>query len=311
MKALVTGAKGFLGSFLLTALKKRGYETFTTSSETHDLRKPNALLPFSGVSFDYIFHLAAWTQAGDFCLKHPSEQFFHNQLMNTYTLNWWVNHQPQAKFIAIGTSCSYPEGISLEEKNYLTGKPIDSLFTYAMTKRMLLTGLQAAYKQYGLNYLYVIPSTLYGPKYHMDGRQMHFIFDLMRKIILAKHGGSEVILWGDGYQKRELIHVEEFVDALLLLNDKHQNDHFNIGSGKEYTIREFAKMICDYLHYDFSLIRFDETAYVGARSKILDIKKLQEAINGYRKIDLKEGIAATTKWLEEQLMQQREAASGV
>jgi GDP-L-fucose synthase len=95
--------------------------------------------------------------------------------MNTHVLSWWQKDQPQAKFICIGTSCVYDPAMELKEENYLTGMPIESLFTYAMTKRMLYAGLLALNKQYKLNYLCVVPSTLYGPGYHTDGRQMHFI----------------------------------------------------------------------------------------------------------------------------------------
>ena len=130
-----------------------------------------------------IFHLAAWTQAGDFCLRHPGEQWLINQKINTNTLNWWQEDQPQAKLIFMGTSCSYSPDCRLLEDNYMIGEPIESLYTYAMTKRMLLQGARAINQQYGLEYLCTVPSTLYGPGYHTDGRQMHFIFDLVKKIM--------------------------------------------------------------------------------------------------------------------------------
>ena len=87
----------------------------------------------------------------------------------------------------------------------------------AMTKRMLYAGLLALSKQYSMRYLYLIPSTLYGPGYHTDGRQMHFIFDLVRKILAAKAGGPPAVLWGDGHQRRELVYIDDFVDTAILL----------------------------------------------------------------------------------------------
>ena len=182
MKIFITGASGFLGRFLQSALERDNHKAICPSSKTCNLVERHSLRPFDSIQFDQIFHLAAWTQAGDFCLKHPGEQWLINQAINTNILSWWKEKQPQAKMICIGTSCSYDPALPLTEEYYLQGTPIPSLFTYAMTKRMLLTGLQALHRQFGLDYLYVIPSTLYGPYYHTDDRQLHFIFDLIRKI---------------------------------------------------------------------------------------------------------------------------------
>ncbi len=204
MKILITGASGFLGRFLCKVLEEKNNEIIKVNSKNCDLTKELSLMQFNEISFDLIFHLAAWTQAGDFCLKHPAEQWIINQKINTNILSWWNEFQPQAKIICMGTSCSYDPDLPHLEENYLKGLPIDSLYTYGMTKRMLLCGLQALNKQYGLRYLYIVPSTLYGASYHTDGRQLHFIFDLIRKILNGKFEKKEVVLWGDGYQKKRI-----------------------------------------------------------------------------------------------------------
>ena len=131
MKILITGASGFLGSFLYKKLSEKKHEVIGISSKTNDLTNPNSLDEFKNIKFDQIFHLAAWTQAGDFCLHHPGEQWIINQKINTNVLFWWQKYQPQAKMIAMGTSCSYDPDLPHVEDNYLKGKPIDSLFTYA------------------------------------------------------------------------------------------------------------------------------------------------------------------------------------
>jgi GDP-L-fucose synthase len=205
MKILVTGGTGFLGTALCARLKAGGHDVTALGSRQCDLTRHNALGPWDACRFDRIYHLAAWTQAGDFCLHHPAEQWIKNQQINTQVLGWWQARQPQAKLIAMGTSCAYSPGDELVEENYLDGPPIDSLFTYAMTKRMLYVGLLAMAKQYSLTHLCLVPSTLYGPGYHTDGRQMHFIFDLIRKILRGKLLGEPVVLWGDGRQSRELV----------------------------------------------------------------------------------------------------------
>src|SRR5262245_25365269 len=237
MKALVTGSSGFLGATLCKRLEEFGHTVTRLNSRNCDLREAANLDAFAGEKHDAIFHLAAWTQAGDFCLKHPGEQWIINQQINTNTLAFWRDHQPQAKLIFMGTSCAYAPGSDLREANYMAGEPIDSLYTYAMTKRMLYQGARALNRQYGLRYLCAIPSTLYGPGYHTDGRKMHFIFDLIRKIIRGKEYGEPVVLWGDGYQKREIVLVYDFVRILWALTQKFDNDIFNIGAGEEFSLR--------------------------------------------------------------------------
>ena len=173
---------------------------------------------------------------------------------------------------------------------------------------MLLVGLKALNKQFGLNYLYIIPSTLYGPSYHTDGRQLHFIFDLIRKILAGKYENKPVVLWGDGHQKRELIHVEDFIASLLHLSDSASNQIVNVGSGEEYSIREFAASICDSVGFPFEKIEFDLTRHVGARSKVLEITRLKQLYKEFALTPLDKGIAQTVEWFAK-MQQQRQSES--
>lgn len=296
MRVFVTGASGFLGRFLYAALEARGDEVVGPGSRECDLLHADSLEPFGESPFDLIFHLAAWTQAGDFCLYHPGEQWVINQRINTNVLDWWQRRQPQARLVCMGTSCSYDPDMELAEENYLAGTPIESLFTYAMTKRMLYVGLMALRKQYGLRYLHLVPSTLYGPGYHLDGRQMHFIFDLIRKILRGKFLGEPVILWGDGHQRREIFYVEDFVRITLELERRCENETINIGAGREHTIREFARRICERLDFDPEALQYDTGRYVGARSKCLDTRKLHSIIPDVRMTSLDAGLGRTIDW---------------
>jgi len=285
-----------MGQALTKKLNAQGHELTLLNSKNGDLTMQDSLKKFNNIKYDQIFHLAAWTQAGDFCLHHPGEQWIINQQMNTNVLSWWQKDQPQAKFICIGTSCVYDPAMELKEENYLTGMPIESLFTYAMTKRMLYAGLLALNKQYKLNYLCVVPSTLYGPGYHTDGRQMHFIFDLIRKIIRGKLNGDKVVLWGDGHQKRELVFVDDFVNLMTRLSTEKNNDLINIGAGAEFSIRHFAQLICKEVGYDFEKIEFDTSRYVGAKSKCLEISKLKKIVPDLAYTPLEQGLSQTIAW---------------
>ena len=152
MRIFVTGATGFLGRHLVSALKQSGHHVTGVSSIDCNLLRDDSLRRFHE-PYDQIWHLAAWTQAGDFCLHHPGEQWIINQRINTNVLDWWQTRQPQARLIAVGTSCSYAPASELTEDNYLAGAPVPELFAYAMTKRMLLVGMQALASQYGLQYV--------------------------------------------------------------------------------------------------------------------------------------------------------------
>lgn len=297
MNVLVTGATGFLGSELCRELNRLGQTVTALGSKDCDLRYAVSLEPFDHVKFDRIYHLAAWTQAGDFCLFHPGEQWVINQQINTNILAWWSAKQPQAKLIAIGTSCAYDPTSDHQEAGYLEGAPTESLYTYAMTKRMLYVGLRALHQQFGLCYLCVVPSTLYGPGYQVAGKQLHFIFDLIRKILRGRQFGERVVLWGDGYQKREIVYVTDFVRATVELVDVVANDIVNVGAGEELSIRDWAGMICDEVGFDFDKIEFDQSRYVGARSKRLDVQKLRSLLPAFRMTSPKAGLAPTIDWL--------------
>jgi len=279
-RVFVTGGGGFLGRCLVPLLKQKGHEVDAPLSSECDLTLANSLAPWTR-PYDLIFHLAAWTQAGDFCLKHPGEQWVINQKINTHVLAWWQQRQAQAKAILIGTSCAYDPRLPLIEDNYLRGEPIESLYTYAMTKRILWVGALALAKQYGLQAVNLVPSTLCGKYYHEDGRQMHFIYDLVRKILQAKKTGEPAVLWGNGHQRREVVLVDEFCQGILNMvsADNGWGEVFNLGAGRDHSIREFADMICQMTGTNPSLICYDDTKYTGAASKCLSIAKVRSQID--------------------------------
>lgn len=297
MRAFVTGGAGFLGGQLVKKLEDMFKTVISPSSSDCDLTCDRSLDKYNELSFDYIFHLAAWTQAGDFCLHHMGEQWLINQKINTNVISWWANNQPQAKLIFIGTSCAYAEDKKLKEDNYMKGEPTPSLYTYAMTKRMLLQGARAMSDQFNLEWVCFVPSTLYGSGYHTDGRQLHFIFDLIKKILRGKFLNEAVVLWGDGNQRRELVLVDDFVSNMLELSPVVKNEVINIGGGEDYSIKQFAEMICDIVDYDVEKIVFDTSRYVGAQSKLLDVERIQKISPNFREslTPIKEGLGSVVR----------------
>jgi GDP-L-fucose synthase len=297
MNAIITGFTGYLGKHLTKFLKNLGWNLtgicsqypslFCPASEINDCIKEDT----PDGSVDYIFHLAAVAKAGNWHEYHKGDVWTQNQKINTNILDYWLKYQPQAKLIAMGTSCSYDSSLSLTEDNYLNGKPEDSLASYAYTKRMLLVGLQSISSQYGLKYNYLIPSTIYGPNFVKN--DSHFIFDLIKKIYAGSKGDT-VELWGNGEQKRELIYIDDVVKTIYnTLN--LDNEILNIGYGKEYSIKSYAKFICNYLKYDFNNIHFNEKKFVGVKSKLLDITRIQYFVPDYISslIGLSDGLQKT------------------
>jgi|TARA_B100000315_G_scaffold110430_1_gene101268 GDP-L-fucose synthase len=299
MNVIITGGSGFIGRALSAKLKKITHNVITLSSRDANLLDSNSLDVYNNIKFDKIYHLAAWTQAGDWCLYHSGDQWLLNQQINTTVLSWWKNFQSQAKLISIGTNFCYDENKALIETNYLKGNPRQDLYCYSMTKRMLLIGQMSLNKQYGFNYLTVIPPAVYGPGYRMDNeKQNHFIYDLILKILDHKYTGKEIVLWGDGNQKREIIYIDDLIKKILLLDEIVDNEVVNLGTGEDLTIKEFAAMICNIVGVRPEIIKYDETKFVGARNKLLDIDKLKKVIPNLDNVSLLKGITLTIEWVE-------------
>jgi GDP-L-fucose synthase len=285
----VTGATGFLGTHLVRKLKELGWDVSISNTQHANLSSVDNLRCFDDIKFDYIFHLAAVTKAGDYCLKNPATQWLENQTINTNILKYWQTCQPQSKIICMGTSCSYAPNIPMKEDNYLLGEPEESLYTYAMTKRMLLNGLTAIENQHNLKWLYFIPSTLYGPDFELDDN--HFIFDFIRNCHNAKHKDKKFVVWGDGKQRRELIYIDDAIDAMIDLLG-YENEVFNLGSGEDNTINEFATLVCDAYNYNSNLIEHDLHKYVGVKEKKINTEKVLSYLKGvpFIKTNLRDGI---------------------
>lgn len=296
-KVLVTGATGFLGTHLCKELEKQNYQIYISNTKIANLDKVENLYIYNNIKFDYIFHLAAVTKAGDYCLKHKGDQWVANQAINTNILRYWKDYQPQAKMICMGTSCSYAPDVFMTEENYLLGQPDEGLYTYAMTKRMLLIGLQSLSEQYGLNWLYFIPSTLYGPDFELHDN--HFIFDFIRNCYNAKYNNQEFVIWGTGEQRRELIYIDDAVSAMLELIEQN-NEVFNLGSGQDNSINEFASMVCDAYEYDSKLIKRDLTKYVGVKEKKIDTAKIDASLYPKKLVNtsLREGIMKSVEYFK-------------
>ena len=204
-------------------------------------------------------------------------------------LYYWYEYQSQAKMITFGSSCGYDKNSIKTEDNYLKGETEPGYEAYGAIKRNLLVGLQSLEKEYKMEYSYLIPSVFYGPEYDLNDK--HFIFDLIRKIINAKNGGDKVVLWGTGDQTRELIYIKDAVD-IIIKSMTWDKQVVNLSSGRSHTIKEYAQTICDIVDYDYTLIEWDITAFVGSPNK----KLINTHLQNYQFTSLKEGLIETIKY---------------
>jgi len=298
-RVLVTGNTGFLGRHLTKRLRELGCELYYSNTKQASLTSIDNLMVYNDIKIDYIFHLAVVTKAGDYCLKHKADQWVLNQTINTNMLSYWRQYQPQAKIICMGTSCSYAPDIHMSEENYMLGQPDSGLYIYAMTKRMLLAGLQSIEHQDNLKWLYFIPSTLYGPQFELDDN--HFIFDFIRNCYNAKYNHKQFVVWGDGTQRRELIYVDDAVQAMINLLHV-DNQVFNLGSGQDNSINEFATLVCEAYDYDSNLLKHDLTKYVGVKSKKIDTNKTDSYLlhDKLIKTSLKDGILKSVEYFKKE-----------
>lgn len=281
MNILITGNTGFLGRHLVKTLAAQNYydmggsefnDLFFINSNDKNLLEPLYPPEYANrlnavpAKVDKIYHLATYIKAGTYPLHHKADIWEKNMLMQAHIISYWLHHQPQATFVGIGTSCAYPLGLPLIEKNYLRGEVDPDMAGYASTKRAAFQGLQCIHEQYGLNFQYFIPPTLNGDDF--SNTDTHFNFDFIRKICDAKFNGKECVFWGDGSQIREIMDVDDVVKVLL--NCDIKNKPVNISRGNAMMLSEYAKIICQIVDYDYNKIIWDTTKWIGNNiSKLL------------------------------------------
>jgi GDP-L-fucose synthase len=298
---LITGGTGFFGKNAVAKLRKLGANV-TATGRNYDLTNfDRAKDLFTKEKYDLIIHGAAFQGAGDFPLKYPADQFFKNNLIHTNTLECWKRFQPKAKFVGLGSTCSYPDKPVLSEEDYFTGPLHPSVEIYGLTKCNMQMGIKAYKSQYGLSGTTVVFATLYGPHDDFDLSKSHVASALIQKFCDAKKNNlPSVEVWGDGSQTRELIYVDDQIQGLLMTAD-YEGDLLNIGTGVETSITTLAETIKSLVDYNGS-IEYNTNRFVGVKRKVLNIdkaKKLFGWTTENKMTTLEAGLLKTINWYRE------------
>ena len=205
------------------------------------------------------------------------------------------------KLLYLGSSCIYPRDCAqpMTEGQLLTGALEPTNEPYAIAKIAGIKLCQAYRRQYGSNFISAMPTNLYGPNDNFDLASAHVLPAMMRKFHEAKTSGSrDVVIWGTGSPRREFLHVDDLADACVLLMAAYEEEeHINVGTGEDLSIRELAELLREIVHPDATL-RFDTSKPDGMPRKLLDVSRLH-ALGWRHRIGFREGITATYRWFLE------------
>lgn len=301
-KIYIAGHKGLVGSALLRKLQGLGYSNLVhrTGAEL-DLRNQQAVETFFAAEKpDYVF-LAAAKVGGIYANNtYPAEFIYDNLAIQTNIIHVSYRHGVR-KLLFLGSSCIYPKFAPqpMKEEYLLTGELEPTNEPYAIAKIAGIKMCQAYNRQYGTNFISVMPTNLYGPNDNYDLETSHVLPALIRKFHEARvNGQPEVEIWGTGNPRREFLFVDDLADACVFLMNKYNYKDtapfINIGTGTDVTITELAGLIKEVTGFIGNL-RFDPTKPDGTPRKLLDISRL-EALGWRAGTGLREGLKISYAW---------------
>ncbi|MDF2911083.1 MAG: GDP-fucose synthetase [Sporolactobacillus laevolacticus] len=292
----VAGHRGLVGSAIVRNLKAKGYYhlVYRTHAELDltDYQKVGQF--FEEQHIDYVFLGAAKVGGIMANSLYPAEFIRDNLMIETNVIDWSYKTGVK-KLLFLGSTCIYPKFAEqpIKESELLNGKLEPTNEAYAMAKITGIKMCESYNKQYGTNYISVMPTNLYGPNDNYDYKTSHVLPALVRKFYDAKMNHEPyVVVWGTGRPKREFLHSDDLADAcIFLMNHYDGAEIVNIGVGKELTIRELAEKIKKLIGYEGD-IHFDSSKPDGTPRKIVDVTKLHN-LGWVNNISLDEGLERT------------------
>ncbi len=292
-KIYVAGHGGLVGSAIVRGLKKAGYDNIITRTHKElDLTRQKEVEDFFAEEKpEYVFLAAA--KVGGIHINNiaPAEFIYINTAIQTNVIHSsYINKVEKLMFM--GSGCIYPRITPqpIKESYLLTGELEKTNEAYALAKICGLKMCEFYNKQYGTDYISVMPCNLYGPGDNYNPVSSHVVPALIRKFHEAKvSGAKEVTLWGTGAAMREFMHIDDIADACIFLMDHYSgNECINIGCGEDLKIKDLATLIAEIVGFDGELV-FDTSMPDGTPRKLLDSSRLFDL--GWRPgIDLRTGL---------------------
>ena len=298
-KIYIAGHKGMVGSACWRALENSGYKNLIgKTSKELDLRDQREVHNFLKSEKPHAIIDAAAKVGGILANDTYPYEFLMDNMLIQNNLIRSAHELDIQKFIFLGSSCIYPKLAPqpLKEEYLLTG-PLESTNEwYALAKISGVKLIEALRKQYGRDYVSLMPTNLYGPNDNFDLNTSHVLPALIRKFHEAKEkGSSDVMLWGTGLPKREFLYVDDLGESVVFILENSPNEHFlNVGTGVDITIKKLAQLIQKTINYKGTII-WDKTKPDGTPRKLMDCSKIED-LGWKAQTGLKDGIELTYNW---------------
>ncbi len=293
-KIYIAGHRGMVGSAIHRKLQEKGFNNFVLkTSKELDLRNQQAVANFFEYEKpDYVF-LAAAKVGGIIANNTYRADFLYENLsiQNNVIHSSFVNKVKKLMFL--GSSCIYPKLAPqpLKEEYLLTSLLEETNEPYAIAKIAGIKMCESYRRQYGCDFISVMPTNLYGPNDNYDLQKSHVMPAMIRKFHEAKlAGNTSVTLWGTGSPMREFLHADDLAEACIFLMENYSEEEFiNVGTGTDVTIKELAETVKKVVGFEGELI-WDTSKPNGTPRKLMDVSKLH-AKGWKHTIALEQGIA--------------------
>jgi GDP-L-fucose synthase len=288
----ITGHRGMLGSALVRSFSKEGANLLLASRQELDLGNQSAVYDWVDKNRpELVFHVGAKVGGIHANTTFPAD-FLHSNLMIQANVIYAAHHFGVEKLVFVASNCSYPAIAAqpISEDALMTGPLEDNIRSYAIAKIAGIEMCRAYRKQYGCNFISVVPPNLYGPGDNYHPQHSHVVAGILRRAHEAKLAGKqEFVVWGDGTPRREVLYVDDLADAMkCLMATPVTDDLFNVGCGYDLSIAELASLIAEVIGFEGRIV-YDKSKPNGTMKKLLDSSRIR-ALGWYPKIDEKIGL---------------------
>jgi GDP-L-fucose synthase len=292
-RVYVAGHRGVVGSAIVRQLRDEGFDDLVLRTRDEvdlgDAAEVEAL--FAETSPDVVV-IAAAKVGGIAANMADPVSFLVDNLRIQDNLLLAAQRHGASKVAFLGSSCIYPREAPqpMREEDFMHGPLEPTNESYAVAKIAGIRLAQALHEQHGLDVICPMPCNIYGPGDHFEFERSHVVSAMVRRFAeAAASGAPEVVLWGTGSARRELLHVDDLADACLFLLDEWSSPEIiNIGTGVDHTIKELAETVADVVGYRGQLV-WDTSKPDGMPRKLLDVSKLQ-GLGWHHRYELREGL---------------------